>query len=94
MPAVPPARPQYLTTTYAQDGTSTVPLAGDDVRLNPCYVRTSCGGATADGRPVVDQSQHALSERTFTRLPRMRSSRYLLRRTLPAANRSTFTSSV
>ncbi|MEU9224120.1 DUF1998 domain-containing protein [Streptomyces massasporeus] len=44
-----------------QDGSSTVPLAGDDVRLNPFYVCTSCGGATADGRPVVDQSQHALT---------------------------------
>ncbi|WP_351232253.1 DEAD/DEAH box helicase [Streptomyces sp. NPDC002133] len=45
-----------------QDGSSTVPLAGDDVRLNPFYVCTSCGGATADGRPVVDQAQHALTE--------------------------------
>ncbi|MCF6522810.1 DEAD/DEAH box helicase [Streptomyces sp. JJ36] len=45
-----------------QDGSSTVPLAGDDVRLNPFYVCTSCGGATADGRPVVDRPQHALSE--------------------------------
>ncbi|MER5182658.1 DEAD/DEAH box helicase [Streptomyces sp. NPDC002896] len=45
-----------------QDGSSTVPLAGDDVRLNPFYVCTSCGGATADGRPVVDQTQDALSE--------------------------------
>ncbi|MCT2590732.1 DEAD/DEAH box helicase [Streptomyces sp. N2-109] len=45
-----------------QDGSSTVPLAGDDVRLNPFYVCTSCGGATADGRPVADQPQHALSE--------------------------------
>ncbi|MFE9975751.1 DEAD/DEAH box helicase [Streptomyces hirsutus] len=44
-----------------QDGSSTVPLAGDDVRLNPFYVCTGCGGATADGRPVVDQSQHALT---------------------------------
>ncbi|WP_453053364.1 DUF1998 domain-containing protein [Streptomyces pratens] len=31
------------------------------MRLNPFYVCTSCGGATADGRPVVDQSQHALT---------------------------------
>ncbi|WP_405767385.1 DEAD/DEAH box helicase [Streptomyces sp. NBC_01538] len=45
-----------------QDGSSTVPLAGEDVRINPFYVCTSCGGATADGRPVVDQSQHALTE--------------------------------
>ncbi|MGA5648501.1 DEAD/DEAH box helicase [Streptomyces seoulensis] len=45
-----------------QDGGSTVPLAGDDVRLNPFYVCTDCGGATADGRPVADQEQHALSE--------------------------------
>jgi hypothetical protein len=39
-----------------------VPLAGQDVRLNPFYVCTTCGGATADGRPVVDVSQHALTE--------------------------------
>ncbi|MFI8993821.1 DEAD/DEAH box helicase [Streptomyces sp. NPDC053542] len=45
-----------------QDGSSTVPLAGEDVRINPFYVCTSCGGATADGRPVVDQSSHALTE--------------------------------
>ncbi|MEW2040987.1 Zn-binding domain-containing protein, partial [Streptomyces sp. NPDC005534] len=45
-----------------QDGSSTVPLAGEDVRINPFYVCTSCGGATADGQPVVDQSQHALTE--------------------------------
>ncbi|WP_320777933.1 DEAD/DEAH box helicase [Streptomyces sp. CRN 30] len=45
-----------------QDGSSTVPLAGEDVRVNPFYVCTSCGGATADGRPVVDPSQHALTE--------------------------------
>ncbi|MFJ3627529.1 DEAD/DEAH box helicase [Streptomyces albidoflavus] len=45
-----------------QDGSSTVELAGEDVRLNPFYVCTSCGGATADGRPVIDQTQHALSE--------------------------------
>ncbi|MEJ8656885.1 Zn-binding domain-containing protein [Streptomyces halotolerans] len=45
-----------------QDGSSTVPLAGEDIRINPFYVCTSCGGATADGRPVVDQSQHALTE--------------------------------
>lgn len=44
-----------------QDGSSTVPLAGDDIRLNPFFVCTSCGGATADGRPVADQSQHALT---------------------------------
>ncbi|MFF2125619.1 DEAD/DEAH box helicase [Streptomyces olivochromogenes] len=45
-----------------QDGSSTVPIAGDDVRLNPFYVCTSCGGATADGRPVVDPAHHALTE--------------------------------
>lgn len=45
-----------------QDGSSTVPLAGDDVRINPFYVCTSCGGATADGRPVVDRRQDALTE--------------------------------
>ncbi|MGW3143268.1 DEAD/DEAH box helicase [Streptomyces sp. NPDC001177] len=45
-----------------QDGSSTVPVAGDDVRLNPFYVCTSCGGATADGRPVVDQAHDALTE--------------------------------
>ncbi|MEU6555045.1 DEAD/DEAH box helicase [Streptomyces sp. NPDC046915] len=45
-----------------QDGSSTVPVAGDDVRLNPFYVCTSCGGATADGRPVVDQPHNALTE--------------------------------
>ncbi|MFI1069897.1 DEAD/DEAH box helicase [Streptomyces puniciscabiei] len=45
-----------------QDGSSTVPLAGDDVRVNPFYVCTSCGGATADGRPVVDQPHDALTE--------------------------------
>ncbi|WP_328506487.1 DEAD/DEAH box helicase [Streptomyces sp. NBC_00391] len=45
-----------------QDGSSTVPLAGEDVRINPFYVCTSCGGATADGRPVVEAAQHALSE--------------------------------
>ncbi|MDG5804054.1 DEAD/DEAH box helicase [Streptomyces ossamyceticus] len=45
-----------------EDGSSTVPLAGEDVRLNPFYVCTSCGGATADGRPVVDVPQHALTE--------------------------------
>ncbi|MDH6625674.1 Zn-finger nucleic acid-binding protein [Streptomyces sp. LBL] len=45
-----------------EDGSSTVPLAGQDVRLNPFYVCTECGGATADGRPVVDVSQHALTE--------------------------------
>lgn len=45
-----------------QDGSSTVELAGEDVRLNPFYVCTSCGGATADGRPVIEQEQHALSE--------------------------------
>ncbi|MGW0773992.1 DEAD/DEAH box helicase [Streptomyces sp. NPDC002835] len=45
-----------------QDGSSTVPLAGDDVRINPFYVCTSCGGATADGRPVADQPQEALTD--------------------------------
>ncbi|MBD0417913.1 DEAD/DEAH box helicase [Streptomyces sp. TRM S81-3] len=45
-----------------QDGSSTVALAGEDVRINPFYVCTSCGGATADGRPVVDQPQHALTD--------------------------------
>ena len=45
-----------------QDGSSTVPIAGADVRLNPFYVCTSCGGATADGRPVVQQAQNALTE--------------------------------
>ncbi|MCW2900076.1 MAG: putative helicase [Streptosporangiaceae bacterium] len=45
-----------------EDGSSTVPLAGRDVRLNPFHVCTSCGGATAEGRPVVDPSQHALTE--------------------------------
>ncbi|MGW2293129.1 DEAD/DEAH box helicase [Streptomyces violaceorubidus] len=45
-----------------EDGSSTVPLAGQDVRLNPFYVCTECGGATADGRPVVDTPQHALTE--------------------------------
>ncbi|MER7967463.1 DEAD/DEAH box helicase [Streptomyces sp. NPDC096080] len=45
-----------------EDGSSTVPLAGEDVRLNPFHVCTSCGGATADGRPVVDVEQHALTE--------------------------------
>ncbi|MFE9827024.1 helicase-related protein [Streptomyces sp. NPDC005791] len=45
-----------------QDGSSTVSMAGEDVRLNPFYVCTSCGGATSEGQPVVDQAQHALSE--------------------------------
>ncbi|MGK5639627.1 DEAD/DEAH box helicase [Streptomyces sp. URMC 126] len=45
-----------------EDGSSMVPLAGQDVRLNPFYVCTECGGATADGRPVVDAPQHALTE--------------------------------
>ncbi|MBV7695004.1 DEAD/DEAH box helicase [Streptomyces sp. TRM70350] len=45
-----------------QDGSSTVPVAGEDVRLNPFHVCTSCGGATADGRPVVDQPHDALTE--------------------------------
>ncbi|MFJ8078154.1 Zn-binding domain-containing protein [Streptomyces sp. NPDC096176] len=45
-----------------QDGSSTVPLAGDDVRINPFYVCASCGGATADGRPVADQPQEALTD--------------------------------
>ncbi|MGW3977170.1 DEAD/DEAH box helicase [Streptomyces mirabilis] len=45
-----------------QDGSSTVPLAGEDVKINPFYVCTSCGGATAEGQPVVDQPQHALTE--------------------------------
>ncbi|MFJ8939792.1 helicase-related protein [Streptomyces sp. NPDC102365] len=45
-----------------QDGSSTVPLAGEEVRINPFYVCTACGGATAEGRPVVDQAQHALTD--------------------------------
>ncbi|MFE0245358.1 DEAD/DEAH box helicase [[Kitasatospora] papulosa] len=45
-----------------QDGSSTVPLAGADVRINPFYVCTSCGGATSEGRPVVDHHQDALTE--------------------------------
>ncbi|GAA2288625.1 DEAD/DEAH box helicase [Streptomyces kunmingensis] len=45
-----------------QDGSSTVSLAGDEVRLNPFLVCTSCGGATADGRPVVQQTANALTE--------------------------------
>lgn len=45
-----------------QDGSSTVPLAGEEVRINPFYVCTTCGGATAEGRPVVDQPQHALTD--------------------------------
>ncbi|MFJ9647473.1 DEAD/DEAH box helicase [Streptomyces sp. NPDC101206] len=45
-----------------EEGSSTVPLAGADVRLNPFYVCTSCGGSTAEGRPVVDVAQHALTE--------------------------------
>ncbi|MFI1488753.1 DEAD/DEAH box helicase [Streptomyces sp. NPDC020747] len=49
-----------------QDGSSTVPIAGDEVRLNPFYVCTSCGGATADGRPVVDQPHNALTESLAT----------------------------
>ncbi|MFJ8190240.1 DEAD/DEAH box helicase [Streptomyces sp. NPDC096094] len=49
-----------------QDGSSTVPIAGEDVRLNPFYVCTHCGGATADGRPVVDQPRDALTESLAT----------------------------
>lgn len=49
-----------------QDGSSTAPIAGDDVRLNPFYVCTSCGGSTAEGRPVVEQSQSALTESLAT----------------------------
>jgi replicative superfamily II helicase len=45
-----------------EDGSSTVPLAGRDVRINPFYVCTACGGATADGRPVVDAPHDALTE--------------------------------
>ncbi|PWI08095.1 RNA helicase [Streptomyces sp. NWU339] len=45
-----------------QDGSSTVPVAGEEVRLNPFYVCTGCGGATADGRPVVDQPRDALTD--------------------------------
>ncbi|MEU8674412.1 DEAD/DEAH box helicase [Streptomyces sp. NPDC048560] len=45
-----------------QDGSSTVSLAGEDVRLNPFHVCTECGGATADGRPVVEAAQQELSE--------------------------------
>ncbi|GGX39342.1 DEAD/DEAH box helicase [Streptomyces chryseus] len=52
-----------------EDGSSTVPLAGQDVRLNPFYVCTECGGATADGRPVVDVSQHALTESAAASTP-------------------------
>ncbi|WP_327332207.1 DEAD/DEAH box helicase [Streptomyces anulatus] len=44
-----------------EEGSSTVPFAGADVRLNPFYVCTSCGGATAEGHPVVDVPQHALT---------------------------------
>ncbi|MFE3861745.1 DEAD/DEAH box helicase [Streptomyces goshikiensis] len=52
-----------------EEGSSTAPLAGVDVRLNPFYVCTSCGGATAEGRPVVDVAQHALTESGATSLP-------------------------
>ncbi|MEV6107813.1 DEAD/DEAH box helicase [Streptomyces sp. NPDC051940] len=45
-----------------QDGSSTVPIAGDDVRLNPFHVCTSCGGATAEGQPVADRPHDALTE--------------------------------
>ncbi|WP_330261628.1 DUF1998 domain-containing protein [Streptomyces sp. NBC_00539] len=45
-----------------EEGSSTAPLAGADVRINPFYVCTSCGGATAEGHPVVDVAQHALTE--------------------------------
>ncbi|MFJ9843661.1 DEAD/DEAH box helicase [Kitasatospora sp. NPDC101155] len=45
-----------------QDGSSTVPVAGEDVRLNPFFVCTSCGGATADGRPVADAPADALTQ--------------------------------
>ncbi|MDT0442868.1 DEAD/DEAH box helicase [Streptomyces johnsoniae] len=45
-----------------EDGSGTVPLAGREVRINPFHVCTSCGGATADGRPVVDVPQAALTE--------------------------------
>ncbi|WP_432069829.1 DEAD/DEAH box helicase [Streptomyces sp. AA1529] len=45
-----------------QDGSSTVPLAGEEVRINPFFVCTSCGGATANGRPVVNRPQHALTD--------------------------------
>lgn len=52
-----------------EEGSSTVPFAGADVRLNPFYVCTSCGGATAEGRPVVDAPQHALTESGATSTP-------------------------
>ncbi|WSP89183.1 DEAD/DEAH box helicase [Streptomyces sp. NBC_01233] len=45
-----------------QDGSSTAPLAGADVRINPFYVCESCGGATSEGRPVIDRPQDALTE--------------------------------
>ncbi|MFF2785310.1 DEAD/DEAH box helicase [Streptomyces sp. NPDC058049] len=52
-----------------EEGSSTTPLAGADVRLNPFYVCTSCGGATAEGHPVVDVPQHALTESGATSTP-------------------------
>ncbi|MFD6467181.1 DEAD/DEAH box helicase [Streptomyces goshikiensis] len=52
-----------------EEGSSTAPVAGVDVRLNPFYVCTSCGGATAEGRPVVDVPQHALTESGATSTP-------------------------
>ncbi|GLW48134.1 helicase [Streptomyces sp. NBRC 14336] len=52
-----------------EDGSGTVPLAGEDVRLNPFYVCTACGGATADGKPVVDVPQHALTDSAATSAP-------------------------
>ncbi|MFI9173069.1 DEAD/DEAH box helicase [Streptomyces lincolnensis] len=43
------------------DVPATDSFAGEDVRLNPFYVCTQCGGATAKGRPAPDQSPDALS---------------------------------
>ncbi|NYI03500.1 DEAD/DEAH box helicase [Allostreptomyces psammosilenae] len=45
-----------------QDGSGTVSLAGEEVRLTPFHVCTSCGGATAEGRPVLDQPRDALTD--------------------------------
>ncbi|MEU3931572.1 DEAD/DEAH box helicase [Streptomyces sp. NPDC029044] len=43
------------------DVPATDSFAGEDVRLNPFYVCTQCGGATAKGRPAPEQSPDALS---------------------------------
>lgn len=50
------------------DVPATDSFAGEDVRLNPFYVCTQCGGATAKGRHAPDQSPDALS-RTLARRP-------------------------